>query len=114
MTLAEITNEIESVAASARSLGASFKFVFKEGGVIHVDGNGEKAVICNDDLDADCALHMKLETYKKLKSGKINPTMALMLGKVKVKGYDDFSSSSGDVRSKNSQSIRLENSKEKK
>ena len=86
MTLAEITTEIETVAASARSLGASFKFVFKEGGVVHVDGNGEEAVICNDDLDADCALHMKLETYQKLKSGKMNPTMALMLGKVKVKG----------------------------
>ena len=72
-------------ADGADPVGATFKFVFEEG-VIHVDGTGDPAIVTNEDKDATCALHMKMATYEKLKGGKLSPTMALMTGKVKVKG----------------------------
>ena len=85
MTLEEATKDIINTSDGADPVGATFKFVFEEG-TIHVDGTGDPAIVTNEDKEADCALHMKMATYEKLKSGKLSPTMALMTGKVKVKG----------------------------
>ena len=85
MTLEYATQDMIKTADGADPVGATFKFVFEEG-VIHVDGTGDPAIVTNEDKDADCALHMKMATYEKLKAGKLSPTMALMTGKVKVKG----------------------------
>ena len=85
MTLEDATLDMIKTADGADPVGATFKFVFEDG-VIHVDGTGDPAVVTNEDKEVDCALHMKIATYAKLKSGKLSPTMALMTGKVKVKG----------------------------
>ncbi len=85
MTVEEITTQIQDISAKVDPVGHTFKFVFDDE-VIFVDGTGDKTVVSNDDGDAECALHMKLETFEKLKAGKLSPTMALMTGKVKVKG----------------------------
>ncbi len=85
MTVADITNDVKDVSAKVDPIGHTFKFVFEDG-VVFVDGTGSTTVVDNEDRDAECELHMKLATYEKLKSGKMNPTMALMMGKVKVKG----------------------------
>ena len=87
MTVQDVTNDVKAIAADAEPVGATFKFVFTDTeGVVHVDATGDSSIVTNDDKEADCEMHMKLETYEKLKSGKLSPTMALMMGKVKVKG----------------------------
>lgn len=85
MTIQDVTTDIVGISEKVDPIGHSFKFVFEEG-VVNVDGTGSATVVTNDDSDTECALHMKLKTYEKLKAGKLSPTMALMMGKVKVKG----------------------------
>ena len=85
MTLEDATQDMIKTAEGADPVGAVFKFVFEDG-VIHVNGTGDPAIVTNNDDEADCALHMKIDTYRKLKAAKLSPTMALMTGKVKVKG----------------------------
>ncbi|HMQ49634.1 MAG TPA: SCP2 sterol-binding domain-containing protein [Saprospiraceae bacterium] len=86
MTLEEITKDIRDISDRVEPIGAAFKFVFHEGGIIHVDGSGDTTIVTNEDGEAQCALKMKMETYEKLKTKKLSATMALMLGKVKVEG----------------------------
>jgi len=39
-----------------------------------------------DDKDADCTITTSLETLMGLQSGDVNPMMAVMSGKIKIKG----------------------------
>ena len=86
MTIEEITKVIKDAAENADSLGATVKFDFKEEGKIYIDGTGEKAVVTNEDKEADCVLTMNMETYEKIQNGELNAMMAVMGGKVKIKG----------------------------
>lgn len=85
MTLAEITNQFEKVAANTPSLGKSIKFAFNEGPV-HIDFTGDEAVVTNEDKPADCTITTSIETLDGIRKGNINPMTAMMMGKVKVKG----------------------------
>ncbi len=85
MTLAEITDQIRHTAAKAPSLGKSLKFQFDEG-VVHVDMTGESAVVSNEDKDSDTTIITSIETFNNLRNGSVNPMMAVMTGKVKIKG----------------------------
>ena len=86
MTLEEITGVISGVASNAEPIGATVKFDFGDVGQVFVDGTGDSNVSSNEDNDADCVLIMDVETYQKLKDGELNPMMAVMGGKVKIKG----------------------------
>lgn len=67
------------------TLGKSLKFQFDEG-IVYLDLTGEEAVITNDDKEADTTIITSLETLDGLRKGKVNPMMAVMSGKVKIKG----------------------------
>lgn len=86
MNLQEVTNGIKAKASNAKTIGAAFKFVFEDGGVVHIDSNSQPAVVTNEDKPADCTLKMKYKTYEKILKGKTSPTMAVMFGKVKISG----------------------------
>ena len=85
MTIQDITEKIKDAASSVKPLGHTVKFVFGDQ-TIHVDGTGDESIVTNEDKDAECTISMKMETFEKLKSGKLNPMMAMMTGKVKIKG----------------------------
>ncbi|HMQ64020.1 MAG TPA: SCP2 sterol-binding domain-containing protein [Flavilitoribacter sp.] len=85
MTLTEITEQIRSTAAKAPSLGKALKFQFDEG-VVHVDMTGSVPVVTNEDKDADTTIIASIDTFNSLRKGDLNPMMAVMTGKVKIKG----------------------------
>lgn len=85
MSLDVVTDEFRRQAAKAPSLGKSLKFVFDEG-VVFLDLTGEEARVTNEDKEADCTITTSLETLNKLRSGELNAMMAVMSGKVKIKG----------------------------
>lgn len=85
MALNEITEVFRAQAARAGSIGKTLKFVFEEG-VVHIDLTGEHPVVSNDDKEADCTITTKVETLDQIRKGEINPMMAVMTGKVKIKG----------------------------
>ena len=85
MTLQELTDKIKTQADKIPSLGKSIKLAFDEG-VIHIDMTGDEATVSNDDKDADCTISTKMETLDALRKGTLNPMMAVMGGKIKIKG----------------------------
>lgn len=79
---------LEAINAQAKKnapIGGTIKFVL-DNDVIYLDGKGEENEISQEDKEADCTITTKAETLKKLQDGSLNPMMAMMTGKVKIKG----------------------------
>ena len=85
MTLEAITEQFQAQAGKLPSLGKSLKFVFDEGPVL-LDMTGDTPAITNEDKEADCTITTSIETLEAIRSGDMNPMMAVMSGKVKIKG----------------------------
>ncbi len=98
MTLQELTDQIRLKAEHADSLNATAKLITDQG-VIYIDAKQSPAVVSNEDKDADCELHVSMENLEKLGSGELNPMMAFMGGKLKVKGDMGVAMKMGQVMS---------------
>jgi putative sterol carrier protein len=85
MTLADVTEQFQAVAAKAPNLGKSLKFAFDEG-VVFLDLTSDDAVVSNEDKEADCTITTTIETLEGIRNGSVNPMIAMMGGKVKIKG----------------------------
>ncbi len=85
MDLDTILAGINAQAASASPIGASIKFQLDDK-IIYVDGKGDTNVISTDDKEADCVIITTMDTFNKLQAGDLNPMMAVMSGKIKIKG----------------------------
>ena len=83
--VATITESIKAQAEKNAPLGGKMKFDFGEG-VVYLDGSGDSNVVSNEDADADCVISTSPETFQKMMAGEINGMMAVMSGKVKIKG----------------------------
>lgn len=85
MTIQEFTEGIRSQAGNVPPFGKTIKFEFEEGVVI-IDGQGESTTVDNNPRETDTTISTKLATIDKLRTGKLNPMMAMMSGKLKIKG----------------------------
>jgi len=85
MSIEKIVDAITTQAANIEPVGAKIKFVLDDN-VILIDGSGEANVVSQEDAEADTTIITTQENFKKLKSGDLNPMMAVMTGKVKIKG----------------------------
>jgi len=81
----QITAKFTEAAGNAAPIGASIKFKLDEH-VVFIDGSGDSNVVNNEDKDADCTITMSVEDLDKLRKGELNPMMAVMSGKIKIKG----------------------------
>lgn len=85
MSLEAIVSKITEQAANISPIGSRVKFQLDDN-ILLVDGTGDANVISTEDGEADCIISTSMDTFMKLKSGDINPMMAVMTGKVKIKG----------------------------
>jgi len=85
MDISIITDAIKTQAANVAPFGAKLKFMLDEEAIM-IDGSGDGNNVSNDDAEADCVISCSKETFMKLKDGDLNPMMAVMSGKVKIKG----------------------------
>lgn len=89
----EISLDIDAITAAMRAkmgehsgLDAVLKFDCGSEGVIVLDGRSEPHRVHNDDVDADCTIHISRAYLIELMGGKLNPMMAYMSGKFTVTG----------------------------
>jgi len=85
MDINQIRQELAEKVTTIPPIGKKLKFKL-DGDFILIDGSSETNEIRNADEDADCTITMSIETYQKLQQKKINPMIATLTGKVKVKG----------------------------
>lgn len=86
MTFAEINEKMQSQIHRAPVLGKTLKLILGDEEIIHVDLTASPAVVTNEDKDADCTIITTIDTLEGLRSGNVNPMMAVMTGKIKIKG----------------------------
>ena len=81
-TLQEITDRMRDAVGADSGLGASVKFDFGDEGVVFIDGG----TVSNDDNPADCTIQVSKSDFEDMATGKLDPTMAFMSGKLKIHG----------------------------
>jgi putative sterol carrier protein len=81
-TLEEITEQLKAAVGDDAGLGKTLKFDFRGDGFIHIDGGS----VTNLDAPADCTIVVSQHDFEELARGRLDPTMALMRGKLKVRG----------------------------
>jgi putative sterol carrier protein len=85
MSIESILAAITTQAANVAPFGAKLKFVLGED-VILIDGTGDSNIVSQNDEEAACTISTEVDTFLQLKNGELNPMMAVMTGKVKIKG----------------------------
>ncbi len=85
VTVEEVTDYIRGRAQKEPLFGGKLKFVFPSG-VLLIDGTGTENIVSNDDVPANCTLHMKIKTFNRIHDGKTDPIVAFMFGRIKLKG----------------------------
>ena len=77
--------QLNEQASGIDPIGAILKFEIDDHSV-YIDGTGDSNVVSQEGGEADTTISTSAETLLKLKSGDLNPMMAVMGGKVKIKG----------------------------
>jgi putative sterol carrier protein len=85
MTFDELLAKVQDLAAKAGPLGNTLKVDLGDQ-KIFLDGTGDENTVSTDDKEADCVLHATADNFSKLLQGDLNPMMAVMTGKLKIKG----------------------------
>ena len=85
MSFETVGKAIQEQAGNVTAFGAKLKFVLDEK-VIFIDGTSDKNLVTFEDQEADCTITTDADTFMQLKSGNLNPMMAVMTGKIKIKG----------------------------
>ena len=80
-----ILSNFQEKAKNAAPIGGTIKFEI-DGNAICIDGTGSENKILLEDMEADCTITMAGSLMEDLKNGKVNPMMAVMSGKLKIKG----------------------------
>lgn len=78
----EVTMKFEEAIASGPTPEKSLKINLKNVGFIVVCGT----TVSNDDVDADTTITIAQKDFEDLVAGKLNPPVAFMQGKIKIKG----------------------------
>jgi acyl-CoA dehydrogenase len=85
MAFEDVIEKVSTKAATIPAIGKSLRINLGED-IIYIDGTGEENKVSSEDKEADCVVSLNEDTLHGLASGSINPMMAVMSGKVKIKG----------------------------
>lgn len=80
-----VFEQLKQKAEVSEAIGGTLKFKIGDL-IIYVDGTGSNNVISQKDDEADCVVSATPETLANLKSGKLKPMTAVMMGKIKIGG----------------------------
>ena len=84
--LSELTDKIRRGAEGKDGFGKAILLDLGEEGAIRIDGTGELVAVSNQGGEADTTIALSAETLQGLMKGEVNAPMAVMTGKIKIKG----------------------------
>lgn len=86
MDIETLTNGMRERVQGKSGLDATVKFDFGDDGRIFLDGTTLPYTVSNEDKEADCTLSVKMDDFVAIVKREMDPTMAFMMGKLKVAG----------------------------
>ena len=86
MSLEDATVAIRNKALTAPSLGHRIQFDLGADGVILWGGSQSPPVVDNIARDAETTIAISFDDLRRLIAGLLDPTMAYMMGKLKIQG----------------------------
>jgi len=86
MTLQELTKRVRKSVGDESGLEATVKFVFPEVGIIYIDGLSKPNSVSNEDKDSTITVTVSRENFEKIIDKQLNPKLALMTGKLRLRG----------------------------
>lgn len=86
MSLEQITEQMRSRVGTSANLKKSVKFDFGDDGAVRIDDSVSPAVVDNQNVPTDCTVKVSMADFTDMATGKQNPQMAFMMGKLKVEG----------------------------
>jgi len=86
VSLDQITEQMRTRVGASAGLKKSVKFDFGPDGVVRIDDGVSPAVVDNANSPTDCTVKVAMSDFMEMASGKQNPQMAFMMGKLKVDG----------------------------
>ncbi len=86
MTLDELTARVRGSVGDESGLNATVKFVFPNEGILYIDGLSKPNTVSNDDKDSTITVTVSRENFENIINKKLNPKLALMTGKLRLRG----------------------------
>ena len=86
MTLEELTNRVRTAVGDESGLKAKVKFNFGADGFIFIDGVVKPNQVSNENADSDITITLSMENFQKIIDKKLSPQVALMTGRMRLKG----------------------------
>lgn len=86
MSFEYIKSRLEEKLIYAPRLDAKIKFDFGDDGLIFIDATKDPATLSETDEGADTTFSCSVDVFQKIIDGTQDPTMAYMMGKLKIKG----------------------------
>lgn len=82
----DIISGILEKLANVPPLGARYKFVFGDLEIVSLDATVSPPILSEGDSDADTVFECGRDVLLAILAGKQDPTMAYMMGKLKIRG----------------------------
>ncbi|MCY3997919.1 MAG: SCP2 sterol-binding domain-containing protein [Flavobacteriaceae bacterium] len=70
----------------SKPLDGKLKMVVKGYPVVVIDGTSGINQLIQEDISADCEIHIAPETIKEIREGKLSPMKAILRRKIRIKG----------------------------
>lgn len=86
MSTESIISNIMKKLENLPPLGAKYKFEFGDDDIVLVDATVSPPVISREDGEAETVFICSQDVFDAILSGAQDPTMAYMMGKLKIKG----------------------------
>lgn len=86
MSIETLISDISQKLQNTPPLGARYKLDLGDDGCVLVDATQSPPVITREDGEADTVFVCSVDVFQAILSGKQDPTMAFMMGKLKIKG----------------------------
>ena len=86
MNVPQLTERVRTAVGAESGLDATIKFNFGDEGVIYIDGKSTPNSVTNEDRESQIVISFTPETLTRILDKQLNPKVALMTGKMKLRG----------------------------
>jgi putative sterol carrier protein len=86
MDMQQLTDRVRKAVGDDSGIEATIKFIFPNEGIVYIDGASKPNTVTNEDKDAKITITVSKDNFEKIIDHKLNPKLALMTGKMRLRG----------------------------